>query len=82
MTSAIFCIVIINSFYWKENINDRTQSTSGENLELSQEKKEKIITFIQLQSKAPMPANIPDFLQKLAMYYAPKTQELGPQDGN
>lgn len=83
MNSTIFFIVIINSFYYlKKSAHNRTQSTSEKTLICFKEKRRKIITIIQLQSKTSMPANILDFLQKLAMYFAPKTQQLGPQDGN
>lgn len=80
MCNAIFFFVIITSLYYQnQGIDNRTQLKNGKKY-LNYPKKK--ITVIQLQPKASMPANILDFSQKQAMYYVPKTQQLGPEDKN
>lgn len=62
MGNAVFFIVMITSLYYKnQGIDDRTQLKTGKNY-LNYPKKK--ITFIQLEPKASMPANILDFSQK------------------
>lgn len=62
MGNAVFFIVMIASLYYKnQGIDDRTQLKNKKNY-LNYPKKK--TTFIQLEPKASMPANILDFSQK------------------